>query len=173
MSLRLVHVQKQNFTRSFAMESVRRILLWRLHHLLPLLPAPSPRTLRLLPSTSRDPFGHPIIVMNNFAAVDRSEDAPPDFKKAVAPTLERLRKYLKELNENDKSEGRPHRPVLQYVLFLDLEGVLIQHIVSLLDSLLTFPFIDPSAECGSHGVDHPRGSTSVSGDAGSWCVTQY
>jgi hypothetical protein len=125
--------QKQTFTRAFAMESVRRILLWRLHHLLPLSPVPSPRTLHLLPSTSRDPFGRPIIIMNDFAAVDVSQDATLDFKRVLAPTLERLRKYLKELNENDEGEGRRHRPVLQYVLVLDLKGVLIQHIVSLIN----------------------------------------
>jgi hypothetical protein len=110
------------------MESIRRILLWRLHNLSRFQHVPPPRNLHLLPPASRDPFGRPIVIMNDFASIDQLEGAnADDFRKSLKPTIERLRRYLTELNE---AQGK-RRPVLQYVVLLDLEGVSIQHIVRL------------------------------------------
>jgi hypothetical protein len=112
------------------MESIRRTLVWRLHNLLPLPPVPPPSTLHLLPE-SQDSYGRPIIILNNFASVEESP-TERDFRKILPQTIERLRLYLKALNDSDddrEAVDGVSRPILQYVVLLDLEGVAIQNIV--------------------------------------------
>ena len=160
--------QKQNFTRSFAMESVRRILMWRLRHLLPLSSVPLPPNLHLLPPSIKDPFGRPIIIMNELASAGNRS---VDFKEILGITLERLRIYLKEIN---KMEGPSTRPVLQYVVLLDLEGISIRQIVRrVFLNLYLYQVTRRNAESGFTNMDNPRNHTTISGNVGSWYAQAY
>ena len=122
------------------MESIRRTLVWRLQHLRPLPPVTPPRTLHLLPSSIRDPFGRPIIIMSGFSADDERQSTE-NLRATLAPTIELLRKYLKSLNDAGGDAGRP---ILQFIIVLDLEGVSIQHVVRLSTSFLLSLVSNPS-----------------------------
>ncbi|KAJ7761025.1 CRAL-TRIO domain-containing protein [Mycena metata] len=108
---------RNKFTRSFALESIRKTLVWRFTHLWP--PDPSPmRFVHCLPPPARDPFGRLILVVKVVSFND-SSDA---YKPLIIQGLERLRLHLKRLN--DDTQQSP--PTLQYVILLDLKNLSTQ-----------------------------------------------
>jgi hypothetical protein len=113
-------VQRNKFTRSFAMESVRKTLVWRFAHLWPPDPTARPPLVHCLPPPAHDPFGRPILVVKVVSFND-SSDA---YKPLIIRGLEQLRLHLKRLNG-----GRPTPPIFQYVLLLDLENLSTQSLV--------------------------------------------
>ncbi|KAJ7879614.1 hypothetical protein B0H14DRAFT_2709458 [Mycena olivaceomarginata] len=56
-------IQRNKFTRSFAMESIRKTLVWRFTHLWPPNPPLRLPFVHCLPPPARDPFGRPILVI--------------------------------------------------------------------------------------------------------------
>lgn len=99
------------------MESVRKILLWRLENMWPLdLPRPTPN-LHCLPDTVYDPFGRPILLIEVMAIKTASDT----FKLHIIQTFERLRCHLKRLNDGENPG--PRLPILQYVILLDLKSL--------------------------------------------------
>ncbi|KAJ7467174.1 CRAL-TRIO domain-containing protein [Mycena latifolia] len=111
-------LRRNKFTRSFAMESVRKTLVWRFSHL---WPSDAPLRMPLvhcLPPPAVDPFGRPILVVKVVSFND-SSDA---YKPLILRGLERLRLHLKRLNR----DARQSAPILQYVILLDLESLSTQ-----------------------------------------------
>lgn len=113
--------QRNNFTRSFALEAVRKNLLWRLSNLRSPLEQITTSFLQCLPSHILDPFDRPIIVLK-MVAFNQASDA---IKPWVLHVFELLRLNLERLNGNSGTN-----PVLQYTVLLDLEGLLLQSLVS-------------------------------------------
>ncbi|KAG7446558.1 CRAL/TRIO domain-containing protein [Guyanagaster necrorhizus] len=115
--------RRNNYTKSFALEAVRKNLVWRLGHVWPPDPEISTRiaaSVHFLPDDITDPLGRPIIVLK-VAPFNYGSD---DYKGVVYRALECLRCHLREVNRNEV-EGRP---ALQYVLLLDLKGLSMQSI---------------------------------------------
>ncbi|KAL0956819.1 hypothetical protein HGRIS_002930 [Hohenbuehelia grisea] len=113
--------RRNRFTRSFAMEAIRKTLVWRLSNM---WPPPRPHSLsavRCFPDDVRDPFGRPILLLKctTFEAI--SEQSKP----IIAQSIERLRAYLHALPTRD---ANPQEPVLQFVVLLDLAGLSMQNI---------------------------------------------
>jgi retinaldehyde-binding protein 1 len=106
------------------MESIRQNLVWRINTIHPSLEEPPLGILHCLPSSVSDPFGRPIIVLKVSALA--AEHSTDDFKLLLMPTINHLQLHLKELNA---LEERKERPILQYVVLLDLAEVSIQHVV--------------------------------------------
>ena len=106
------------------MESIRQNLVWRINTIHPSLGEPPLGILHCLPSSVSDPFGRPIIVLKVSALA--AEHSTDDFKHLLMPTINHLQLHLKELNA---LEERKERPILQYVVLLDLAEVSIQHVV--------------------------------------------
>lgn len=113
--------QRNNFTRSFTLEAVRKNLLWRLNNLRSPLEQTTTNFLQCLPSSILDPFDRPVIVLK-MVAFNQASDA---IKPWVLHVFELLRLNLERLNNNVRMN-----PVLQYVVILDLEGSLLQNLVS-------------------------------------------
>ncbi|RDB25475.1 Protein real-time [Hypsizygus marmoreus] len=114
----LFRISRRNkFTRSFAMESIRKNLIWRLNNLWPLegrsLPIPM---IHCLPGNAHDPFGRPILVIETLP-LDIDLDA---IRPLILRTFERLRAHLKCLNDTLMA---PEKPTLQYIVLLDLQGL--------------------------------------------------
>ncbi|KAJ6498809.1 CRAL-TRIO domain-containing protein [Mycena sanguinolenta] len=112
-------LRRNKFTRSFAIESIRKTLVWRFEHLWP-----SDTSLRLpfvhcLPPPATDPFGRPILVIRVVSFNDSSDG----YKPLIIRGLECLRLHLKRLNDDSR---RPGAPTLQYVILLDLKGLSTQ-----------------------------------------------
>lgn len=122
--IQLTLLQRQKFTRSFALEAVRQNLVWRLTELRPALEEPSLGLLHCLPADVCDPFGRPIIVLKISGLKDTG--GSDNFKRLLIPMMDRLQRHLRELNSDDKKENRP---ILQYVILLDLEDVSMQDVV--------------------------------------------
>ncbi|KAK0448833.1 CRAL-TRIO domain-containing protein [Armillaria borealis] len=115
--------RRNNYTKAFALEAVRKNLVWRLDHVWPPDPDISTRiaaSVHFLPDDVTDPLGRPIIVLK-FAPFNCCSD---EYKGVVYRALECLRCHLQEVNRNEV-EGRP---ALQYVLLLDLKGISMQSI---------------------------------------------
>ncbi|KAJ7282756.1 CRAL-TRIO domain-containing protein [Mycena rebaudengoi] len=111
-------LRRNKFTRSFAMESIRKTLVWRFKNLgpgpqlhMPIVPC--------LPPPARDPFGRPILVIKVVSFND-SSDA---YKPLILRGLESLRLHLKRLNEISRQTPVP---TLQYVILLDLKNLSTQ-----------------------------------------------
>ncbi|KAJ7646780.1 CRAL-TRIO domain-containing protein [Roridomyces roridus] len=102
-------MRRNKFTRSFAMESIRKTLVWRFNHLWP--PHP-PLRMSIVPPPATDPFGRPILLVE-VVSLNDSSDA---YKPLIIRGLETLRLHLKRLNENSAQQ-----PILQYVILLDLK----------------------------------------------------
>ncbi|KAJ7141272.1 CRAL-TRIO domain-containing protein [Mycena epipterygia] len=111
-------LRRNKFTRSFAMESIRKTLVWRFSHLWPLDPSLRMPIVHCLPA--RDPFGRPILVVKVVSFND-SSDA---YKPMIVRGLECLRLHLKRLNGNSRQP--PGAPTLQYVILLDLKNLSTQ-----------------------------------------------
>ncbi|KAK0455505.1 uncharacterized protein EV420DRAFT_1553992 [Desarmillaria tabescens] len=115
--------RRNNYTKSFALEAVRKNLVWRLSHVWPPDPDISTRiaaSVHFLPDDVTDPLGRPIIMLK-FAPFNYCLD---EYEGVVYRALECLRCHLQEVNRNEV-EGRP---ALQYVLLLDLKGLSMQSI---------------------------------------------
>ncbi|KAF7964703.1 hypothetical protein HWV62_4053 [Athelia sp. TMB] len=115
--------RRHKFTRSFAMESIRQNLVWRIQTIHPRAEAPPLGMLHCLPSDITDPFKRPIIVLkvSDLAA----ENGKEDLKDLLMPTIDRLQAHLKELNKYAESGS----PLLQYVILLDLADVSMQSMI--------------------------------------------
>ncbi|KAI0683144.1 hypothetical protein BC835DRAFT_1396842 [Cytidiella melzeri] len=108
-------LRRHKFTNSFALETLRTTLPWRLATLPPSSSrAPSPY-LRCLPMDVRDPFGRPIIVVQLSSLWDAGED----LKASLFHNVELMRLHLVRINEREPGA----RPILQYVALLDIKGL--------------------------------------------------
>ncbi|KAF8629135.1 hypothetical protein AX17_005721 [Amanita inopinata Kibby_2008] len=112
-------LKRNNFTRSFAMEAVRKTLIWRLNNLWPSVPCSSRNFLHCLPSDVLDPFNRPIIIIK-MIAFNQTTDA---IKPLLLHVFESLRVYLQQLSDNLEEN-----PTLQYIVLLDLDGLLLQNL---------------------------------------------
>ncbi|KAF8198055.1 CRAL-TRIO domain-containing protein [Pholiota molesta] len=111
--------RRNKFTRSFSLEAIQKILIWRLSNIWPLEPPSIVPNLRCLPTDIRDRFGRAILVIET-SPVDESIDSQ---KRSIIMVLEQLRIHLRKLY--DSSED--HRnPPLQYVVLLDLRQLSLQ-----------------------------------------------
>ncbi|TFK66503.1 CRAL/TRIO domain-containing protein [Pluteus cervinus] len=134
--------RRNNFTRSLAMESVRRTLLWRMSCLWPsAVPAPvMPPNLHCLPVNIRDPLGRPIIILR---ATSFAGDDVDSSKLIVLQVAERLRVHLHsftlasdsgyasesemEIAQKDYGTSASARHLaLQYMVILDLKNLSMQ-----------------------------------------------
>ncbi|KAF5380237.1 hypothetical protein D9757_008219 [Collybiopsis confluens] len=113
----LTRIQRENYTRSFAIESIRKNLLWRCKNLWPPEPEPSLSRVHLLPTDVRDPFGRPILVIRAVGFNDSEESYFPLLIRA----MEQFRLRLNKLND----VSHPI-PVLQYVVLLDVKELSVQ-----------------------------------------------
>ncbi|KAJ7049689.1 hypothetical protein C8F01DRAFT_1264912 [Mycena amicta] len=111
-------LRRNKFTRSFAMESIRKTLVWRFDHLWPPETMQQLPLVHCLPPPVTDPFGRPILVIKVVSFND-SSDA---YKPLLLRALERLRLHLQQLNEDNPSQS----PILQYVILLDLKNLSTQ-----------------------------------------------
>ncbi|KAF7315892.1 Protein real-time [Mycena indigotica] len=111
-------MRRNKFTRSFAMESVRKTLVWRFSHLWPPERPPHMPLMQCLPPPATDPFGRPVLIIKVVSFND-SSDA---YKPLLLRALERLRLHLIQLNEDSPKQT----PVLQYVILLDLKDLSTQ-----------------------------------------------
>ncbi|KAF9010630.1 CRAL-TRIO domain-containing protein [Cyathus striatus] len=109
--------RRNKFTKSFAMEAIRKALIWRLEHLWPLTSQTPISNVHCLPVGSGDPFGRPILVIKASAFNQDSSTS----KTLIIRLCEKLRIHLKHLH--DIREGDPP---LQYVVLLDLRDAAIQ-----------------------------------------------
>ncbi|KAF8070799.1 CRAL-TRIO domain-containing protein [Lyophyllum atratum] len=106
--------RRNNFTRSFAMESIRKNLVWRLRNLWPLGQSVPIPMLHCLPENAHDPFGRPILLLEVLPL-----DVPYDaVRPIILQTFERLRRHLNDL----RASPTPRSPILQYIVLLDLQG---------------------------------------------------
>ncbi|KAK2464172.1 hypothetical protein APHAL10511_003629 [Amanita phalloides] len=112
-------LKRHNFTRSFALEAVRKNLFWRLNNLQTPPRHAATNFLQCLPSSILDPFDRPIIILK---MVDFNQTFD-GIKPWILQTFESLRINLERLNDNVRVN-----PVLQYMVLLDLEGLLFQNI---------------------------------------------
>ncbi|EMD33718.1 hypothetical protein CERSUDRAFT_117796 [Gelatoporia subvermispora B] len=116
-------LKRDKFIVSFALESARRSLIWRLNTLPECAHYTPCPVLKCLPSDVRDPFGRPIVYMEVRAFGDNSEG----LRQSVANTMELLRVHLKTLNDSNDCPSRAvTQPILQYVALLDIQGVTFQ-----------------------------------------------
>ncbi|KAF7305872.1 hypothetical protein HMN09_00741400 [Mycena chlorophos] len=121
-------LRRNKFTRSFALESARKTLVWRFHHLWPPSPPSESTTplIQCLPPPTADPFDRPVLVIRVVSFND-SSDA---YKPVLLQAFERLRLYLVHLNESEAwredEDEREGVPILQYVILLDLKNLSTQ-----------------------------------------------
>lgn len=120
-------LKRHGFLLDNAAQSLHGLLSWRMS-VLPRQISRPPSFLQCLPTEACDPFGRPVIIIKLSAF--------PKTRDHVRPTLvawtELLRLHIQFLNTRHESDGTPARPVLQYVVLLDLLGV----------SLNTLPELD-------------------------------
>ncbi|KIY70623.1 CRAL/TRIO domain-containing protein [Cylindrobasidium torrendii FP15055 ss-10] len=118
-TLSIFHIFRRNdFTKPFALEAIRKTLIWRLNHLWP--PEFSNETrarmaesVRCLPQDVSDPFGRPILVIQC-----KAFDAKSEYKSIVYHAFELLRAHLYAVNGQDAES-----PAMQYVVLLDLKNL--------------------------------------------------
>ncbi|KAF4597952.1 CRAL-TRIO domain-containing protein [Pleurotus pulmonarius] len=113
--------RRHKFTRSFAMESIRKILVWRLDVMWPVVDLGSLPAVFCFPNHIRDPFGRPILLIKSSSLSMLSDSS----KAPITQGLELLRQHLRLLNSS-QTEDDP--PILQYVVLLDLAGLSMQGI---------------------------------------------
>ncbi|KAH7924238.1 CRAL/TRIO domain-containing protein [Leucogyrophana mollusca] len=112
-------LRRHKFTRSFALEAIRNILIWRLNVLRPAFRLSQPALLRCLPPPAADPFGRPLVILK----VSILDALGQDAKEALLPAIERLRLHLRSINAHRDSI---ELFALQFVFLVDLEGVTLQ-----------------------------------------------
>ncbi|KAG9220449.1 hypothetical protein CCMSSC00406_0003905 [Pleurotus cornucopiae] len=113
--------RRHKFTRSFAMESIRKILVWRLDVMWPVVDFGSLPAVFCFPNHIRDPFGRPILLIKSSSLSMLSDSS----KAPITQGLELLRQHLRLLNI---SQTQDDPPILQYVVLLDLAGLSLQGI---------------------------------------------
>ncbi|KAE9389884.1 CRAL/TRIO domain-containing protein [Gymnopus androsaceus JB14] len=109
-------LRRDNFTRSFAIQSIRKNLHWRLKKLWPPEPDIPLARVHFLPLNVRDPLGRPIIVIQALGF----EDASETYRSLLIHTMEQFRLRLKALN--DASD----LVVLQYIVIFDVKELSVQ-----------------------------------------------
>ncbi|KAI0645871.1 CRAL-TRIO domain-containing protein [Trametes meyenii] len=118
--------RRHKFTIPFALEHVRDVLLSRLAVVPAEIPRWSSSFLKCLPLTSRDPFGRPIVVVKLAELFDYSGDV----REAVIQFTELMRLNLEEMNRHRAEEEESSRPILQYVVLMDIGGISVQNVNS-------------------------------------------
>ncbi|KAF8482557.1 CRAL-TRIO domain-containing protein [Russula ochroleuca] len=111
-------LKRHEFTKAFALESLRTILTWRLTHLggrdqTVVLPSP----LHILPPPACDILRRPIVILR-LAKLATLQKDPREY---ILRSVEGLRLNLHHINSSS-SVSTPG-PVFQYVLLVDMEGV--------------------------------------------------
>ncbi|KAH7889107.1 CRAL-TRIO domain-containing protein [Phlebopus sp. FC_14] len=120
-------LRRHQFTRSFTLEAIRSLLLWRLRVLRPAIlnNYPFPKLFHCLPPPASDPLGRPIVFIKVAALCHDSEIW--NVRDALLRQVERLRLHLKSIRDlphcRREHEGFP----LQYIALVDLGGVSIQN----------------------------------------------
>ncbi|KAI0786560.1 CRAL-TRIO domain-containing protein [Abortiporus biennis] len=113
-------LKRHKFTSSFALESLRGTIPWRLKQLPRLDIAPPSPFIHCLPSNVHDPFGRPIVVLK----LSRINDGTVDLRTAVLRNVELLRQHLINVNKMcDRHHDDGFRPKLQCVALLDIKGM--------------------------------------------------
>ncbi|OCH91704.1 hypothetical protein OBBRIDRAFT_728303 [Obba rivulosa] len=118
----LRHNQRDKCIVSFALESIRKTLVWRLNSLSECTNYVPCSFLRCLPHNARDPFGRPIVYMDAGAFVEN----PESLRHSVACTMELLRVHLRTLNDGNDAHEVPTQHILQYVALLDIKRISFQ-----------------------------------------------
>ncbi|KAJ3809028.1 CRAL-TRIO domain-containing protein [Lentinula aff. lateritia] len=113
-------LRRENFTRSFAMESIRKNLLWRFEKLWPPEPGLPLTRVHFLPPDVRDPFGRPIIIIQAIGFKNSSDTYIPLLIRA----MEQFRLRLKTLNATS-DQGFT---VLQYIVLFDVKDLSVQNL---------------------------------------------
>ncbi|KAK7473223.1 hypothetical protein VKT23_001321 [Stygiomarasmius scandens] len=111
-------LRREKFTRSFAMESIRKNIVWRSNCLWPSKPVASTakQQLHCLPDV-RDPLGRPILVIEAVAFKESSEIRQQ--QHFLIQIMEQFRLNLRRLNNTSEASS----PSLQYIVLLDLKEV--------------------------------------------------
>ncbi|KAK1225654.1 hypothetical protein PQX77_011411 [Marasmius sp. AFHP31] len=112
-------MRKHKYTRSFALDSIRKNIGWRIKNLWPPKSELPLRNVHCLPDNVRDPLGRPILVIRAIPL----EEPPDQLIPVLFHVMERLRVCLKALN--DTNDG-PSMPFLQYVVLLDVKELSMQ-----------------------------------------------
>ncbi|TFK44283.1 CRAL-TRIO domain-containing protein [Crucibulum laeve] len=113
--------RRNKFTNSFALESIRKNLIWRLSSLWNTVPLAPMANVHCLPNDVRDPFGRPILVIGTTPMVQ----SPEESRRLIIALFEQLRIHLTCLHE--RSTNGDDLP-LQYVVLVDLKGLSMQSI---------------------------------------------
>ncbi|KAF5351795.1 hypothetical protein D9756_007633 [Leucocoprinus leucothites] len=147
--------RRNKFTRSFALESIRKGLVWRLQNLWPTNPSyVLPPTVRCLPEHVRDPFGRPVLVVE----VPPVNESPDIVKPYIIQAFEQLRLHLKSLSG---AQGLEEEPILQYIILLDLAKLSLQSLAITLHPV-TGPFLTPyHIECRCYDLDYSRSRPAI------------
>ncbi|KAH9176810.1 CRAL-TRIO domain-containing protein [Lactarius sanguifluus] len=112
-------LKRHQFTKAFALESLRSILIWRLSHLKAQDPdAFPPSPLHVLPPLATDILRRPILILRlaNLANLQK------DPREHILRTVEGLRINLHNVNASSPPESPLTHPVLQYMLLVDMEN---------------------------------------------------
>jgi hypothetical protein len=112
-------LQRHEFTKAFALESLRLILTWRLTHLKSQgLTAFPPSPLHILPPPASDILRRPILVLR----LAKLATLQPDPREHILRLVEGLRLNLHNINSSASSfsESTSDDPVLQYILLIDM-----------------------------------------------------
>ncbi|KAH8995766.1 CRAL-TRIO domain-containing protein, partial [Lactarius akahatsu] len=128
-------LKRHKFTKAFALESLRSILIWRLSHLKAQDPdAFPPSPLHVLPPLATDILRRPILILRlaNLANLQR------DPREHILRTVEGLRINLHNINASSPPESPLTHPVLQYILLVDMENASMRNFVRLNLDLLTW-----------------------------------
>ncbi|KAH9083934.1 CRAL-TRIO domain-containing protein, partial [Lactarius deliciosus] len=128
-------LKRHQFTKAFALESLRSILIWRLSHLKAQDPdAFPPSPLHVLPPLATDILRRPILILRlaNLANLQK------DPREHILRTVEGLRINLHNINVSSPPGSPLTHPVLQYVLLVDMENASMRNFVRLNLDLLTW-----------------------------------
>ncbi|KAF8268605.1 CRAL-TRIO domain-containing protein [Lactarius quietus] len=112
-------LKRHKFTKAFALESLRSILIWRLSHLKAQDPnAFPPFPLHVLPHPATDILRRPILILRLADLANLQKDP----REHILRTVEGLRINLHSINPSSPPEGSMPGPVLQYILLVDMES---------------------------------------------------
>ena len=121
-------LQRHKFTKAFALESLRSILIWRLSHLKAQDPsAYPPSALHVLPLRATDILRRPILVLRLADLANLQKDP----REHILRTVEGLRINLHSINPSSPPESPMPGPVLQYMLLVDMENASLRNFVRL------------------------------------------
>ncbi|GBE80468.1 CRAL-TRIO domain-containing protein [Sparassis latifolia] len=117
-------LKRNKFIASFAMESLRTTIAWRIRELPHPIPGPPTSLLRCFPSAACDPFGRPIVLLK----LATMTEALGDVRQSIINSMEILRLHLMKVNVKVSTEDPVPRPVLQCVMLLDVDGVSLHNL---------------------------------------------